>query len=587
LRTTQTIQEMPEFVQFGDFVVDPSAYQLRRGKRAIKLERLPMELLLLLLERRGELITRDQIVARLWGRDVFVDIENGINTAVRKLRLALHDDPRRPRYIETVAAKGYRFITPPPISEKRASQPVTLAVLPFENLSGDPSQDYFADGLTEETIAVLGAIGPDTLGVIARTSSMSYKRTAKTISQIGRELGVQFVLESSVRRDHDRVRVTAQLIRVKDQSHVWAKSFDSSGSQILDLQAHIARAIAEQVQIRITPRQQALFAKPRARNADSYDAYLHGRFYWNQRALGSINRAIEHFHESISIDPGYSAAHAGLADAYALLPITSDARTSECLPPAREAATAAVRCDPSSAEAHCALAACKFWMEWDWITAEAEARRAIELNGSFALAHLVCAHILSNSGRQREAEAEITIAKQLDPLSSHVHSVCAQLVYHAGRYDDAEASVRKALVLSPKSWIAHTILGKIELATGRLERAMASFATAFELAERSNTEPLSLQAYCYARQGKSADAHRILEVLADLNARRYVPPYNIAIVHAGLQDDDSAVRWLQRAHTERDVRMVFLPVDPKWASLNRLPCVRLLWPFGAAGKATA
>ena len=569
---------MPAPIEFENFVIDTAAYQLRRGKRVIKLERLPMELLLLLVERRGALVSRHDIVARLWGGNVFVDIENGINTAVRKLRLALHDDPRHPRYIETVAAKGYRFVAPIFSSQAGASPPVMLAILPFQNLSNDPAQEYFADGLTEETIAVLGAMAGGTLVVVARTSSMAYKRTKKSITQIGRELGVKFILESSVRRENDHVRVTAQLIRVQDQAHLWAESYDSISSSILKIQAQIARAIAEQVQIRLDPRQQALLTKPKTHDVDAHDAYLRGRFHWNQRTRGQITRAIEYFQQAILIDPSYGVAFAGLADAYAILPITCDAATSDCLGPAIDAANSAVRCDPSSAEAHCALAACKFWMGWDWTTAEAEARKAIELNGSFALAHLVCAHILSNRGQHGAADAEIATARQLDPLSPHIHTVRAQLLYQAGRYAEGEASVRKALVLGPKYWVAHTVLGKIELALEHFDPALSSLQTAFELAD-GNTEPLSLQGYCYARQGKRTEARRILELLAELSARRYVPPYNFAMVYAGLDDIDSATTWLRRAHAERDVRMVFLPVDPKWLFLKGLPLIKDLWPF--------
>jgi len=562
---------MSKPVRFNGFVLDPSAYKLRSGKRTIRLERLPMELLLLLVERQGELVTREQIAARLWGEGVFVDVENGINTAIRKLRRALGDDSGQPRYIETVAARGYRFMPEISAPDARATHAVMLAVLPFLNLSRDASQEYFADGLTEETIAALGAIEP--LGVIARTSSMAYKGTTKTVSQIGRELGVQYVLESSIRREADRVRVTAQLIRVKDQTHVWAQSYESSSTSLLDVQNQLARAIAAQVQIKLPSWPARLLAERGAANAEAHDAYLRGRFYWNLRTSTNIKRAMEYFREAIHADPRYSVAYAALAEAYATLPITSDAPTAECLPAAVDAAQAALRLDPDCSEAHSSLACAKFWMEWDWKNAEAAARKAIALNPSFALAHLYCAHILSNSGRHVEAAREIACALQLDPLSPHMHAIRGQLLFQAGRYADAEASVHKALVLNPRSWIAHVIAGKLELVAGHLDQALASLQTSFTHAD-GNTEPLSLQGYCYARCGKREEARRILEVLAELSTRRYVPPYNVAMVYAGLEDRDSAVAWLKRAHADHDVRMVFLPVDPKWAALNQSREVR-------------
>lgn len=562
--------------RFNQFTLDASAYQLSRGKRIVKIERLPMELLLLLVERRGELVTREQIAERLWGEGVFVDVENGINTAIRKLRRALDDDSSQPRYIETVAARGYRFMPEISAPDARSTHAVMLAVLPFLDLSRDASQEYFADGLTEETIAALGAIEP--LGVIARTSSMAYKGTTKTVSQIGRELGVQYVLESSVRREADRVRVTAQLIRVKDQTHVWAQSYESSSTSLLDVQNQLARAIAAQVQIKLPSWPARLLAERGAANADAHDAYLRGRFYWNQRTSTNIKRAMEYFREAISADPRYSAAYAALAEAYATLPITSDAPTAECLSASVDAAQAALRLDPACSEAHSSLACAKFWMEWDWKNAESAARKAIALNPSFALAHLYCAHILSNSGRHVEAEAEIACAVQLDPLSSHMHAIRGQLLFQAGRYADAEASVHKALVLNPRSWIAQVIEGRLEIQAGRFDAALSVLQKSFELAD-GNTEPLSLQAYCYASCGKHEQAQRVLDLLTELSRSRYVPPYNIALVYAGLRAQEAAIAWLERAYAERDVRMVFLSRDPKWAELNKLPTVRKLWPL--------
>ncbi|MGH9646724.1 MAG: winged helix-turn-helix domain-containing protein, partial [Bryobacteraceae bacterium] len=395
-------------LKFGDYELNAASYELSRRGRQIKLERIPMELLMLLLERRGQLVTRDEIIEKLWGKNVFLDVDNSINTAIRKLRRILRDNARRPTYLLTVTGKGYRFVAP--IHELPARAEVTerrvmLAVLPFEDLSNNPGE-YFGDGLTEETISRLGQINPEQLGVIARTSSIVYKRTRKSISEIGRELGVDYILESSVRREGHQLRITSQLIRVKDQTHLWASSYDRDASRFLGVQSELGSAIAHQVKVRLIPLANVA-ATARTQDSGAYDLYLRGCYYWNQLTPPSIRRGIEYFHQAVTKDPGYALAYAGLADCYTMLPITCDAPALDILPKALAAANRAVELDDQLAEAHSAVGSIKLWMEWDWTGAESAFRRALALNSNYVTAHRYYGHLLSNLGRHAESAEQL------------------------------------------------------------------------------------------------------------------------------------------------------------------------------------
>ena len=404
---------MARIFKFAGFELAPSTFELRRGTRIVKVEKMAMELLLLLVSRRESVVSREEIAEELWGKDVFVDSEDGINTAVRKVRKALGDNPDKPRFVQRIPGRGYRFIAQ--VAEEyrhETSNRVLLAVLPFANYGDNPSEDYFSDGMTEETIANLGSISPEQLGVIARTSSMTYKKTSKPISQIGIELGVDFVLESSIRREGSRIRITAQLIRVDDQTHVWAENYDRDAASVIAVQAELGRAIADQVVARLPGRCER---RLQTANRDAFDLYLKGRYYFAQRSKMGITNAIEFYGQALALDPKYSLSYAGLADAYATLPITSDYPSDECRNVGMEAARKAVELNESSAEAHTALAACSFWLTWDWDTAIRAASRAISLNPSYALAHFYLAHKSSNLGRHDEAEIS-SISTALTPM---------------------------------------------------------------------------------------------------------------------------------------------------------------------------
>jgi TolB-like protein/Flp pilus assembly protein TadD len=529
------------------------------------MERIPMELLLLLLERRGQLVTRDEIVERLWGRNVFLDVDSGIHTAIRKLRRILRDDPRHPTFLLTITGKGYRFVAPihkvpapRAVKERRAM----LAVLPFENLSNNPEHEYFSDGLTEETISQLGQINPEHLGVIARTSSMVYKRTTKSIAEIGRELGVDYILESSVRHEGQQIRTTSQLIRVNDQTHLWASTYDHDARTFLGLQSELGSAIAHQVKVRLVPQAKAA-AAGRTQDPGAYSLYLRGRYY-------SIQRGIEYFQEAVAMDPGYALAYAGLADCYMMLPITCDAPALDILPKAQAAANRAVELDGQLAEAHSAVGSIKLWMEWDWPGAEAAFRRALALNSNYVTAHRYYGHLLSNLGRHAESAEEMRRAREVDPLSPIMHALSGRLLYQARQYDAALEFLKNALAIHSDLWVTHEFLGGVYERLQMFDQALTEYQKAFERSA-GITEPIAFRGHILAQQGRRSEAEEAIRILTELSKQKYVPPYNIAMVHAGLGEFQAALGWLEKAYETRDVRLTFLAVEPKWDPMRSDP----------------
>src|SRR5215813_5439526 len=304
-----------ERIQFGKFVLDLDRYELTGAGAAIHLERIPMDLLILLVRENGKLISREQIIGQLWGKELHFDTDNSINTAVRKIRQALGDDSGKPQYIETVLGKGYRFkgrVVPVSVQTEAEQSRIMLAVLPFENLSGDAAQEYLSDGLTEETIMRLGQMSPHRLGLIARTSSMAYKQTNKSVAQIGKELGVDYVVEGSVRREGDRVRITAQLIRVRDQIHLWAENYDRRLPGLLDIHGEIGRAVAAHVKLKLMEKEERQLARNAARDPEAHDSYLRGLFHLARYNLADAQKAVAYFQRAIERDPAYGLAHSAL-----------------------------------------------------------------------------------------------------------------------------------------------------------------------------------------------------------------------------------------------------------------------------------
>ena len=545
--------------------------ELTRAGKAVHLERIPLDLLILLVRENGRLISREEIIERLWGKNLHFDTDNSINTAVRKIRHALKDDSAKPQFVETVPGKGYRFQSRtivssrvPPHSETDTPR-IMLAVLPFDNLSGDPAQEYFTDGMTEETIMHLGQMKPQRLGVIARTSSMIYKRTTKSVAQIGRELGVDYVLEGSMRRDADHVRVTAQLIRVHDQIHLWASNYDRQMPGILEIHGSIASAIAAQVRHNLLPEQDRQASVTPPRDAIAHDHYLRGRYHYSKTEM---LKAITCFTNATARNEDHVMAHSGLADALVALPIAVDANPKDVSGRVKAAVAQALKLDPQSAEAHASDAAMKFWLDWDFPGSEAAARRAIDLNENYSLAHLYLAHVLSNVGRHDEALDAIRQSLILDPLSLITGALHGQFLYQAGKDQEAIEQFKRVLGMEPHFWVGQICLAKVLEKQGLYSEALIACHDAWE--HSGNTEALSIAGYVHAVSGNKAEAESSLENLLKIKKERYIPAFNVALIFVGLGSDEEALNWLELAYDEGDVHMPFL-VDQKLKRLSSNP----------------
>ncbi len=620
---------VPSPLRFGeDFELDRKAYQLRRADAPVKLERIPMEILLLLVERRGELVTRDDIAERVWGRDADVDLDNSINGAIRKIRQALRDDVERPQCLETVTGRGYRFIAPvrgaepvsaesaapgSPSSRRRSAawiaagvlvlaaviagvvlwgrapgaRPldgrVMLAVLPFRNLTGDPQQEYFSDGFTEELIARLGTAEPGRLGVLAPASVMRYKAGQEALDRIERELGAQYVLAGSVRREGDRVRVSAQLIRAGDQTEVWAREYDRTVRDLLDIQGEIAGAITDEIQARLGGAGPAVDgARSRPPSVEAYDLYLRGQYAFSKRTVADLESAIGYFARAVGRDPGFARAHAALADAYILLAGYGDRPPEALVSKARASALRALDLDSSLAEAHAALALVVQNHDWNWQLAAREFQRAIALNPSYATAHHWYAEHLMWLGRFDEALRESERARELDPLSLIIAADNGAILFYSRQYERAIEKERSVRDIDPQMARAALIVNAYT--------ARGAFAEALrELDRYRAAQPRSWYwtalAYVYGRAGRMAQARNALRTLLDSTARDSVRPAAFVLAYLGVGDTASALTWLERAYAEHDNLMTTLKVNPELDPLRADPRFqRLLVRVGLGGS---
>jgi TolB-like protein/Tfp pilus assembly protein PilF len=448
-----------------------------------------------------------------------------------------------------------------------------LAVLPFENLTGDAGQDYFSDGMTEEMIVQLGRLNPERLGVIARTSVMHYKNNQKPLDQISSELGVQYVLEGSVRRDSNKVRISAQLIQMRDQSHLWSRQYDRELGSLLALQGEIAQEIADEIQLALGDDRRRIAAdrKPGASPSsyEAYDLYLKGRYFWNKRIAQGFQQAIECFQQAIVKDPNYARAYVGLADSYAMMSSYSFAPQNEFMPKARAAALRALQIDDSLAEAHTSLAVIAQNYDWDWQTAEKEYRRAILLDPGYATAHHWYAEYLALQGRFDEAFAEMEHARRLDPLSLIMAADNGAILYWSRQYDRAIEQCRAVLEMEPNFPRAHLLIFAY-VQEGQFAEALADI----EKWRRIDDTPFTwaTQAYVYGRSGQPVQARHALEKLEQVNRHRQLDPTPMLVVaYAGMDNKDEAFAWLAKAFRERSNALTVLKVDPIYDPLRSDP----------------
>src|SRR5215813_4207705 len=549
-------------VRFGSFEVDPTAGELRKQGVKVKLQEQPFQILVMLLEHRGQVVTREALRSRLWPCDTFVDFDHGVNKAMTKLREALGDTAENPRFIEILAKRGYRFIGTPGVGPGRIE---SLAVLPLDNLSRDPEQEYFADGLTEALITSLAKIGA--LRVISRTTAMRFKKTDKSLPQIARELNVDAIVEGTVLRSGDRVRISAQLIHASTDTHLWADNYDRDLRDILALHSEVAQAIARQVQVKLTPQEQAHFAQVFPVNPEAYEAYLKGRYYWNRRDGEEVRKAMQWFRQAIAKDSVYAAAYAGLADSLAALGIWSFVPPEEYSDEAKGLALRALEIDPSLGEAHASLAWVNAWYERDFATAEKGFERAVELNPRYPAAHYFFGFFLALMGRYEEAYTELQRALRLDPLSGVMHWGMGMVFWSSRRYDQAIEQAERSLELDPTFAGAHALLGWAYPHKSLHELAIASLRRAVQISQGA-TQYIGSLGEAYAKAGHNSEAQKILHQLNDLSKQRYVTPYMLARIHAGLGEHDHALRWLETGCQGRAAWMMFLKTDPNFDSLR-------------------
>ena len=451
------------------------------------------------------------------------------------------------------------------VGERAAARPLTLAVLPFDLLGPDRAREYLTDGLTEETSAWLGQIDPAHLRVKGRLSTFRYKGTNKSIAQVGRELGADYLLESSLQAEGERLRLTATLIRVRDQVQVWSASFDREVTSLLGIQQELSRALAQQIRLRLSPERLAALASRESRSAEAYDLYLRGRSLWNQFTPATTREAIQYFQRATALDPDYGLAWAGIGDAYSAGPINGDAEPRRVIPLAREAVTRAAQAAPALSEVQASLGLYEFWLNWDWDAAEAALRTAITLDPSSPLGHRLLGIVLSH-GKQRREEARAAMgrARELDPLSAMDQALSAQVAFAARDHLAAVAFARQAIVIDPQFWIGHYQLAQAYEQAGRADLALTATVDSQRCPGGTNSKTLSLRGYLLAKTGKASEAREVLATLDGAAHQRYVPPYASALVYAGLGDREAVFARLEDAYAAHDVHLTLLGVDSKW-----------------------
>jgi TolB-like protein/Flp pilus assembly protein TadD len=447
---------------------------------------------------------------------------------------------------------------------------IILAVLPFENLSGDPDQEYFSDGLTEETIARLGNLNSQRLAVIARSSSMHYKHSVLGVTQIGRELGADYLLQGTVHREGSIIRVTAELVQVRDQTHLWSRSYQSDVRDVGALQGDLAQGVAAEIQLKLTPEQQARLGSSHRTDPKAHEAYLKGLYFWNKITEQGMKEAIAYFQQAINIDPGYAEAYASLGSCYGILGNLTAIPPDESFPRNKAAAVKALELDYTVSEAHAQLGYASMFYDHDWPRAENEFRRALELNPSNANAHRGLAQYFVSNARFDDALAEIEQARKLDPVSLGINSDQGWFLHFARRPDEAITQLRKTLELDPGFGVAHFTLGNAYELKGELDQAISEYQTAIALSGNLNGRIGSL-GHAYALAGRKNDARQILKRLKELSRNGYVSPYHTALVYIGLDEKEEAFAWLEKAQHDRYWMMAFLKVDPRLDPLRSDP----------------
>ena len=615
-----------EPIKFGeDFELDLTAHRLSRGNRVLKVERIPLEILVLLIEHRGQTVSRDEIVATVWGKGVFLDTDNSIRGAIRKIRQVLKDDPEQPQFIQTVTGQGYRFIAslpgnqeeegeavPPGEGERRAKTPMqveelragiprarwlvlavaagvalllvtyaiflhrrtettgskirSIAVLPMKNLSGDPTQEYLADGMTEEIIGRLSAIHD--LRVISRTSVMRFKETQLSIPEIAKQLGVDAVVEGSVIRERSQIRVHAQLIRTASDEHFWSESYDRELRDVLALESDVAKSIVQKVDVTISGKERSRVVIARHVSPEVYESYLRGQFALNKATRHDVDESIRYFEQAINTDPKFAPAYVGLANAYDKLGgVFVGAPPRETHQKVISIAQKALELDPQLADAHVLLADA-FRKQWKWTEAEEEYKRALELSPNSAAAHARFADWLVSKGRAGEAVEWANHARELDPLVPATN--LAWILFQTRRYDEAARELRAALAVRSDDSLALWFLGFVLIAEGKSGDAIPVLEKAVSVSHGSpGVKGVLVRAYASAGQRK--DALRVLDQLKRQRQTEFVPAAALVQAYVGLGDKEQALAWLEQAYKEQSNLLQWIKTESTFDPLRGDP----------------
>ena len=620
--------------RFDDVTVDCGNFNVQKCGQVQALTPRAFDVLLYLMDHQGRVVEKQELFERVWKEQFVTD--NALTQVIKEIRQAIGDDASMPRYVETVHRRGYRFIYPVEEPEPRARRPrwvvalglgvpraprvgvearrrlawrvralravllvavvgiagyfaqqrfwpqanppagkIMLAVLPFDNLSADPEQEYFSDGMTEEMISQLGSLHPQRLGVIARTSAMKYKGTDKGIDEIGRELSVDYILEGSVRREAERVRITAQLIQVSDQTQVWTESYERELAGVFVIQNEVAGRIARSLEMELLPAQRSALVRTPTTSSEAHVAYLKGRYYWDKRTGEGIKKSLDYFQEAIARDPDYALAHSGMADAYRTGVAYGYLPSDENLSRARAAALRAVELDDTLAEAHVSLSG-NFLEKLDWLGEEREYKRAIELNPNYATAHRWYSIHLAARGRHEQALVEAKKALELDPVSLPINVSVGVRFYYLRRYDQAIEQFNKTIELDPNYFHTYFWLGQVYGQNKMYDEAIAAHQKAFALSNRPY-EVAGL-GFAYGAAGRRDEALNILEELEQLSKQKYVFPMSFAFVYIGLGEREQALDWLEKSFEENPGRLASISVDPWFDPLRSDPRFHSLPP---------
>jgi len=626
--------------RFGAFEINLQSGELRKNGMRLRFSGQPFQVLAVLVERPGEMVTREELQSKLWLADTFVDFDHGLNNAVARIREVLDDSPDTPRYVETIPRRGYRFIAdvsssvaarggqtssstgsredaglpvaaPPTASgaefarsrlslgknvklffagglcfavlltvaltisywrkSRGGDAPAriqSIAVLPLENLSGDPSQEYFADGMTDALITKLAGIRG--LRVISRTSTMLYKGKRKNLSDIARELDVDGVVEGTVARSNDQVRITAQLIYAPRDSHLWSASFSGSTRDVLELEDNVAADITTQIRHNLNLAERDSLRKPRTVNPEAYDAYLRGVYALNKQTPDDMRAAIRYFQEAVEKDEAFAVAYARLSFSYCLLSITSEMSSAETYKPAKLAAQRAVALDDNLDQAHTTLAYIASYYEWDWAGAEAEYKRTIQLNPNSAVAHMSFSNLLQILGRPGESLEEEHAAKILDPISVNTFAASLVNLYYRRQYDQGLVQGREALTIYPGISMFHVYLSNFYAARGQDKQSAEEILLGEELGGATPERLAALKAANESAGSRGLRRKRI-ELNKKAGGKESSTAYDIAIDSAAVGDTDEALIWLERAFQIRDAKIPLISVEPIFDGLRSNP----------------